>query len=68
MSKTSARESRMNKVQIMKLFEKYQKEGFNKRDSLDKVIELLYSRSCYNMETSKIIKNIKNKYSIIFDC
>lgn len=52
----------------MKLFEKYQKEGFNKRDSLDKVIELLYSRNCYNMETSKIVRNIKNKYSIIFDC
>ena len=58
----------MNKVQIMKLFEKYQKEGFNKRDSLDRVIELLYSKNCYNMETSKIVRNIKNKYSIIFDC
>ena len=58
----------MNKVQIMKLFEKYQKEGFNKRDSLDKVIELLYSRNCYNMEASKIVKNIKSRYSIIFEC
>ena len=58
----------MNKVQIMKIFEKYQKEGFNKRDSLDKVIELLYSRNCYSMETSKIVRTIKNKYSITFDC
>ena len=58
----------MNKVQIMKLFEKYQKEGFNKRDSLDKVIELLYSRNYYNMETSKIVRDLKNKYNITFDC
>lgn len=58
----------MNKVQIMKLFEKYQKDGFNKRDSLDMVIELLFSRNCYNLKTSKIVRNIKNKYNIIFDC
>ena len=58
----------MNKVEIMKLFNKYKEEGLNNRDSLDRVIEYLYSKNCYNINSSKTVKEIKNKYKISFEC
>lgn len=58
----------MNKIQILKLFENYKKKGLNNRDSLDMVIEYLYSRNCYNMQSSKVVRQIKEKYKINFFC